>query len=121
MRIPSYIKLSVKFGAAVSGLLASIMLFYSLTVVSSPFKPIVTTANVYLCFNGKLLTAGYGGPLVLSPDACPGWAEARAAALVASEHQSFIPWGLGLLILSFVLQGADILMVALVERHPIGS
>lgn len=121
MRIPSYVKLGVKFGAAVCGLLASIMLFYSLTVVSSPFKPIVTTADAHLCFNGKLLVAGYGGPLVLSPDACPGWDEGKPAALVASEHQSFISWGLGLLMLSFVLQVADIGIVALLEGHALQS
>ncbi|HXN99663.1 MAG TPA: hypothetical protein VN881_11360 [Candidatus Acidoferrales bacterium] len=110
MKISSYVKLGVKCGAAFAGLLASIVLLYSLTVTSSPFKPILTADGAHLCFNGKLLAAGYGGPLVLSPDPCPGWNEGKPAALVTAEHQNFIPWGLGLLVLSFVLQTADIFL-----------
>ena len=39
-----------------------------------------------------------------------GMDEGKAAALVSAEHPSFIPWGLRLLLLSFVLQLADILL-----------
>jgi hypothetical protein len=98
----------IKYGAAICGFVAGILLFYSLTITSSPFKPIVTADGAHLCFNGKLLVAGYGGPLVLSPDPCPGWTEGNPAALVSAEHPYFIRWGLFLLVISFGLQLADI-------------
>jgi hypothetical protein len=102
------IQRSIKYGAAVCGFAAGILLFYSLTITSSPFKPIVTTDGVHLCFNGKLLVAGFGGPLVLSSDPCPGWDAGKPAALVSTERPSFIPLGFALLGISFLLQLADI-------------
>ena len=72
----------VKYGAAICGFAAGVLLLYSLTITSSPFKPILTQDGAHLCFNGKLLAAGYGGPLVLGSDPCPGWDEGKPAALV---------------------------------------
>jgi hypothetical protein len=98
----------VKYGAAICGFLAGILLFYSLTVTSSPFKPILTTDGAHLCFDGKLLAAGFGGPLVLSTEPCPGWDKAKPAASVSAEHPRFIRWGFALLWISFFLQLVDI-------------
>ncbi len=98
----------IKYGAAICGFAAGILLFYSLTVTSSRFKPILTSDGAHLCFDGKLLAAGYGGPLGLSSDPCPGWDEEKPAALVSAEHPKFIGWGFALLGLSFVLQLLDI-------------
>jgi len=100
--------LVIKYVAATFGLVAGILLFFSLTITSSPFKPIVTVDGAHLCFDGKLLAAGYGGPLVLTSDPCPGWDQAKAAALVSSEHPNFIQWGLIFLVISFGLQLLDI-------------
>jgi hypothetical protein len=100
--------LLVKLLAAFSGLVSAFLLFYSLTFASSPFKPILTKDGAHLCFDGKLLAAGYGGPLVLGSDPCPGWEEGKPAALVSTEHPAFVPWGLSLLALSFLLQLVDI-------------
>jgi hypothetical protein len=98
----------VKIIAALSGLISAFLLFYSLTIASSTFKPIVTKDGAHLCFDGKLLAAGYGGPLVLSTEPCPGWEEGKAAALISTEHPQYVPWGLGLLAFSFLLQLVDI-------------
>jgi hypothetical protein len=108
----------VKSLAAIFGLAAGILLFYSLTITSSPFKPIVTVDGAHLCFNGKLLAAGYGGPLVLSSDPCPGWDEGKPAALFSAEHPKFIRWGLFLLVISFGLQLLDIGWPAPGRRFP---
>jgi hypothetical protein len=97
-----------KYLAAIFGLAAGILLFYSLTITSSPFKPIMTVDGAHLCFDGKLLAAGYGGPLVLTSDPCPGWDKGKPAALVSAEHPNFIRWGLFLLGTSFFLQLLDI-------------
>src|SRR6266404_1638143 len=98
----------IKLIAALSGFASGILLFYSLVIDSSPFRPIVTSDGAHLCFNGKLLAAGFGGPLVLTTEPCPGWKEGKPAALVSYENRSFILWGLGLLIFSFLLQVVDI-------------
>jgi len=108
MKIRSSVKNAAKILAALSGLVAGILLFFSFTAVSSPFKPIVTADGAHLCFNGKLMAGGYGGPLVLS-DPCPGWNEGKPAALVSAEHPSFVPWGFFLLLFSFLLQLIDII------------
>ncbi len=100
--------LVIKYVAATFGLVAGILLFFSLTITSSPFKPIVTVDGAHLCFDGKLLAAGYGGPLVLTSDPCPGWNQAKPAALVSAEHPNFIQSGLILLVISFGLQLFDI-------------
>lgn len=101
--------LAVKVLATVSGLISAFLLFYSLNIESSPFKPILTSDGAHLCFNGKLLAAGYGGPLVLDPNAaCPGWEGGKPAALIATEHPRYVPWGLGLLLVSFLFQLVDI-------------
>jgi hypothetical protein len=99
--------LVVKITAALSGLASGFLLFYSLTIVSSPFRPIVQN-GAHLCFDGKLLAAGYGGPLVLTSEPCPGWEQAKPVALVSTEHPKYVPWGLRLLALSFLLQLVDI-------------
>jgi hypothetical protein len=101
--------LVVKLTAALSGLASGFLLFYSLTIVSSPFRPIIKD-GAHLCFDGKLLAAGYGGPLVLSSEPCPGWEAAKPVALISTEHPKYVPWGLGLLALSFLLQLVDILV-----------
>ena len=100
---------TIKLSGAACGVLAGILLFFSFTSTSSTFKPILTTDGAHLCFNGKLLVAGYGGPLVLSQEACPGWNEGKSAALVSAEHPIFMLLGFILLGLSFVLQTIDIL------------
>jgi len=107
----------VKLLAAISGLASAILLFYSLVIAPSPFRPIVTEDGAHLCFNGKLLAAGYGGPLVLSPDPCPGWQEGKPAALVSAENETYVWWGLSLLAFSFLLQSADICVSYYKERR----
>ncbi len=109
MKIRYSVRTAAKIGAAVFGLISGCLLFFSFTPASSSFKPILTADGAHLCFNGKLLAAGYGGPLVLSSDPCPGWDEGKSAALVSAEHSSFVPWGFGLLFFSFILQLVDIL------------
>ena len=99
-----------KFFAALFGLVSGFLLFFSFTAVSSDFKPIMSADGAHLCFNGKLLAAGFGGPLVLSSDPCPGWKEGKAAAVVTAERSYFVPLGFILLMVSFVLQIADILI-----------
>jgi hypothetical protein len=101
------ILLVVKLTSAFSGLASAILLFYSLIIVPSPFKPIIKD-GAHLCFDGKLLAAGYGGPLVLGSEPCPGWEEGKPVALISAERPTYVPWGLGLLALSFLLQLADI-------------
>jgi hypothetical protein len=107
----------IKLIAALSGFASGVLLFYSLVIGSSPFRPIVTSDGAHLCFNGKLLAAGYGGPLVLSPEPCPGWEEGKPAALVSYENRSFTLWGFGLLVISFLLQVVDICL-GYKERGP---
>lgn len=98
----------IRLSSAVLGLVSGILLFFALTTSSSSFKPILTSDVAHLCFDGKLLAAGYGGPLVLSTEPCPGWDQGRPAAVVSAEHPNFVPLGFVLLGLSFVLQIADI-------------
>ena len=45
---------------------------------------------------------------MLSEEPCPGWEEGKPAALVSTEHPKYVPWGLGLLAVSFLLQLVDI-------------
>lgn len=106
----------IKYGAAGLGLVAAILLFCSLTITSSQFKPIVNGDQVLLCFNGKKLAAGFGGPLALG-DPCQGWNEGKPAALVSGEHPSYVRWGLGFLLASFILQLLDIEVSARRERR----
>ena len=101
--------LAVKLIAALSGLASAFLLFYSLSIASSPFRPVLTKDGAHLCFDGKPVAAGYGGPLGLSSESCPGWDESKPAALVSTEHPSFVTWGLCLLVLSFLFQLIDIL------------
>jgi hypothetical protein len=108
MVIPRSSKNIIKFLAASCGLLAGILLFFSLTVSSSPFKPIVSRNGLDLCVNGRKLAAGFGGPLVLGSDACPGWQSAPPAALVSAQHPYYISLGFGLLFVSFGFQLVDI-------------
>jgi TRAP-type C4-dicarboxylate transport system permease small subunit len=100
----------VKFLAALLGLVSGFLLFFSFTAVSSDFKPIMSADGAHLCFDEKVPVAGFGGPLVLGSDPCPGWKEGKAAAVVTAERGYFVPLGFVLLMVSFVLQIADILI-----------
>jgi hypothetical protein len=92
-------------GVACSRLVASILLALTFSVTSSPFRPILTSkGETALCFEGKLLVAGFGGPLVLSTDPCPEWDQAKPAALMEFKHPRFLRWGFVLLALAFALQ-----------------
>jgi hypothetical protein len=98
-----WLKRLPNLGAAFCGLAGSIVLFCSLTITASPFRPVmISDGTTALCFNGKTLVAGYGGPLVLSNEACQGWNEAKPAALVSAEHPMFVKIGFVLLALAFV-------------------
>jgi hypothetical protein len=97
----------IKYASAFCGFAAGILLFFSITVTSSPFKPILTKDGAQLCFDGRLLAAGFGGPLGLAGP-CPGWDKAKPAALVSSEYPKFVKLGFILLFSSFTLQLLDI-------------
>jgi hypothetical protein len=111
----------LKYGAAVSGFASTVLLLLSLTLSSSSFKPILTEDGAHLCFGGKLLAAGYGGPLVLTSEPCPGWKTGKPAALVSAEHRDYEWCGFGLLAISFLLQLIDIRFDSSAERVGISS
>jgi hypothetical protein len=52
-------KKAIKFGGAACGLVSGILLFFALPITSSQFKPVLTADGAHLCFDGKLVAAGY--------------------------------------------------------------
>ncbi len=100
-------------GASFCSLFGAVLLFFSLTIGPSPFRLVATRdGRTGICFDGKWVVAGFGGPLILSDESCVGWEQAKPAAVVAAERPKLVPWGFGLLTFGFVLQvGASLTAV----------
>lgn len=97
----------LKSAIAVCGFSSAILIYYSIGITSSRFKPLMSSDGVNLCYDGQKIAAGYGGPLGLAGP-CPGWDQGKAVAVVTYEHADLLKPAILLLIASFVLQFVDI-------------
>jgi hypothetical protein len=58
----------------ICGVMGALFLFYSLALKPSNFRLVkVGDKKLAICLDNKVVVAGYGGPLVVSDDACPVW------------------------------------------------
>ena len=84
----------------------SILLFCSLTLKSSNFRLVEKSdGGVAICLNGKLVASGFGGPLIVTTDTCPDdWKHTGPTPEIIAERPTYVPWGLGFIIIGFGLQ-----------------
>src|SRR5215469_9616043 len=89
----------------VSSAAGGILLFFAMPLERTNYR-LVETENheVAICFRGKKVVAGFGGPLVVSDEPCPEGLGASLTPAIQYEHPSFLTWGLVLLVLGFALQ-----------------
>ena len=87
------------------GVLGGLFLFYSFTLRASNFSlDKVRDKEVAICMDGRVVVAGFGGPLVVSDDACPDVKGAGLTPQVVSDRPTLAKWGVVLVILGFLLQ-----------------
>jgi hypothetical protein len=87
------------------GLIGGILLFYSLTPRASNYKLVEKNDHdVAICLNDKVVATGYGGPLRVTDETCPEGIMPSVAAVIEADHPAFVSWGMGLIIVGFLLQ-----------------
>ncbi len=88
-----------------SGIAGGLLLFFSLTLKPSSFRLVKTgEKELAICLDDKKVVAGFGGPLVVSDEACPGMDQTGPTPQVVANRPQFVPAGIGLIIVGFVLQ-----------------
>lgn len=89
----------------ICGLVGGLLIVYALPLTRSNYR-LVETSNhhVAICFNEKTVEAGYGGPLIVSDKPCPDGIGPSAAPVIGAERPIFVPLGVGLIVLGFILQ-----------------
>lgn len=87
------------------GLVGGLLLVYALTLKPSQFRLVETSdGNMALCLKDKRVATGYGGPLGVTDEPCPEWQHTGPTAEVVTEKPAYVPWGVRLIIIGFVLQ-----------------
>ena len=84
---------------------AAVLLVFAMPLERTNYRLIETRQHeVAICFNDRLVVAGYGGPLVVGPDPCPDSLASGVAPVIRYEHPTFVSWALWLLLVGFVFQ-----------------
>jgi hypothetical protein len=87
------------------GVAGGLFLFYSLTLRTTSFRLVkVGPKNLAICFDDKVVVAGYGGPLVVSDDPCPDLKGTGPTPQIVAERPALASWGVWLIVLGFALQ-----------------
>jgi hypothetical protein len=87
------------------GIAGGLLLSFSLTLKPSNFRLVKTgEKGLAICLDDKKVVAGFGGPLVVSDEACPDMENNGPTPQVVANRPQFVPPGIGLIILGFVLQ-----------------
>ena len=85
--------------------IGGILLFYSLTLKASNYRFVEKSDHdVAICLNDKLVATGYGGPLRVTDEPCPTGIAPSRAPVIEAEKPAYVPWGLGIICLGFLLQ-----------------
>ena len=88
-------------GSSVAG---GVILTYSLTVKPSHYRLVKTReGTVAICLDGKLVQAGFGGPLVATDDPCPDM-ETTGPVLQVVANRERLKMGLPVIMVGFALQ-----------------
>lgn len=86
----------------ICGVVGGLLLFCSLPLKKSNYQLTETSDHrVAFCLNGKLIASGYGGPLGPGDEPCP---PGGVTPVIEADRPAFVPWGLSLIIVGFVLQ-----------------
>jgi hypothetical protein len=89
----------------ISALVGSFFWLYTLTIQPSAFTLVSTgEKTVGICLKGKLVVAGFGGPLVLSDDPCPQDSKTGPIVQVTANRPLMAKWIMPLIALGFGLQ-----------------
>ncbi len=71
-----------------------VILTYSLTVKPSHYRLVKTReGTVAICLDGKLVQAGFGGPLVATDDPCPDMETTGPVLQVVANRERLSKWG----------------------------
>ena len=96
---------SLNLVGLLGGVLGGLLLFYSFTLKASNFSLIkVADGQLAICMDGKVVVAGFGGPLVIGDDKCPSVTGAGPTPQVVADRPTFAKWGVWLVILGFLFQ-----------------
>jgi len=88
-----------------SGIAGGLLLFFSLTLKPSSFRLVKTgEKELAICLDDKKVVAGFGGPLVVSDEACPDMEKNGPTPQVVANRPRFVPVGIWLIIVGFALQ-----------------
>ena len=88
-----------------SSLVGGIFLFYSLTLKASNYRLVEKSDHdVAICLNDKVVATGYGGPLRVTDEPCPQGIAPSLAPVIVADNPTFVTWGLGLIVIGFMLQ-----------------
>ena len=84
---------------------AGVLLLYAMPLQRTNYRLVESkTHEVAMCFNEMKVEAGYGGPLVVSDEACPDGVGPSITPAIQYEHPAFLTVGLWLLALGFAFQ-----------------
>jgi hypothetical protein len=98
--------------------LGGLFLFYSLTFEPSHFRLVKTGEEALaMCLDGRKVTGGFGGELVVSEDPCPNMDQTGPTLQVTANRPQLAHWSVGLIIGGFAMQlPAAILAVLAAKR-----
>jgi hypothetical protein len=87
------------------GVGGGVLLALALSLKTSDYRLVENEKHeVVICHNGKLIAAGYGGPLVATDEPCQKGLGPSAAAVVETNNDGLAKLGLILVIVGFVFQ-----------------
>jgi hypothetical protein len=91
------------------GLLCSVvggvLLFLRLTLKASNYRFVEKSDHsVAICLNDRSVATGFGGGLIVTDEPCPLGIGPSVAPVIEAEKPAYVPWGLGLIWVGFLLQ-----------------
>jgi hypothetical protein len=101
-----------------SGVLGGLCWYYSLVIEPSPFTLVkVADKQFAMCLDGKVIQAGYGGPLIATEEACPNVQGTGPTLQVVTERPKMANWAIPLIVLGFILQVPAALLAVLASKQ----
>jgi len=89
----------------ICSVVGGLLLFFSLTLRPSNYKLVEKSDHgVAICLGDKLVASGFGGGFIVSDDRCPQESGPSRAPVIQAEKPTYVPWGLGLILVGFALQ-----------------